>query len=144
MIICEGMKILCHGMASLKSYNKILRRIKESLVAYSQGKNSVGAFGRVRPLVDDEYAAVWKKYESVLTQEEIMWFQTGSNMVIKIVRTRYFHGVTAIRRSRNKYEMLQDGERVWVRDVKHLENLATNYYKSIFSDEDQAQHFVLI
>lgn len=55
---------------------------------------------------------VWLDYEKVLYQEELVWFQKSRSKWLYFGdrNTRFFHGVTAIRRRRNSYDMLQDND----------------------------------
>lgn len=69
-------------------------------------------------------------------QEELIWFQKSRSKWLEFGdrNTRFFHGVTTIRRRKNHITTLQNDNGDWVHDVKLLENMATNYYKDLFKD----------
>lgn len=96
-------------------------------------------------LLEKEYINTWREYETVLAEEEILWFQKSRVHWIQQGdrNTKYFHGVTPVRRSRNKYDMLQDDSGTWVKDQTQIELLATNYYKSLLLDEEQFKPYFL-
>ena len=52
----------------------------------------------------------WSKYESMLEQEELIWFQKARNDCINFrdKNSWYFHASTIIRRKKNKIESLKD------------------------------------
>lgn len=72
--------------------------------------------------LDEEYRLTWREYEKVLAQEDIMWFQKSCARWLQfgVRNTRYFHGVTAIRRRKNTYDMLQDDSGEWINNVEQL------------------------
>lgn len=51
---------------------------------------------------------VWRQYEQVLFQEEMLWYQKSRAKWLHFGdrNTRYFHGTTAVRRRRNTYDIL--------------------------------------
>lgn len=53
--------------------------------------------------------------------------------------TRYFPGVTTIRRRHNTYEAIQDVDGIWVANDGDLERLVTEYFSNLFYD---IMHFV--
>lgn len=88
------------------------------------------------PSVELELAhkRIWGEYEQVLIQEEMLWFQKSrSKWLMEGDRnTRFFHGVTAIRRRKNSIDLLQDRDGNWVGDPSRLEEMVSNYFKSYF------------
>lgn len=50
--------------------------------------------------------------------------------------TKYFHGVTAIRRRKNTYDMLQDDEGTWVGEQDKLESMVTNFFQRLFTADE--------
>ena len=52
----------------------------------------------------------WRGYEQVLVKEELHWFQKSRAKWLYLGdrHTKYFYGITIIRRRKNKYEMLKD------------------------------------
>lgn len=93
----------------------------------------------MRPSIDLEIAQkrLWGEYEQVLVQEELLWYQKSrSKWLLHGDRnTKFFHGVTAIRRRRNSFDMLQDAEGNWVGDPGNLETLVTTYFRNLFTEE---------
>lgn len=57
--------------------------------------------------------------------------------------TKYFHGVIVVRRRRNKYDMLKDGNGNLVIDQEVLEIMAIDFYKVLYTKEAFFQPFVI-
>lgn len=89
--------------------------------------------------LETEYKMTWKEYETVLAQDEIMWFQKSRARWLQYgdCNTRYFHGVTAVRRMKNIYDMLKGDDGAWIKESSQLEYMVTNYYKTLFQDDEQ-------
>lgn len=89
------------------------------------------------PFLESAQSRLWSEYEHVLGQEELFWYQKSrSKWFLHGDRnTRFFHGVTAVRRRRNYIEMLQDNEGNWVGDPERLEHLVTKYFSDLFSED---------
>lgn len=87
--------------------------------------------------LDDERRRLWHEYEKVLFQEELMWYQKSRSkwLFYGDRNTKYFHGVTTIRRRNNSYEMLQDENGNWIGDRQQLEEMVTSFYRNLFSDD---------
>lgn len=85
-----------------------------------------------QPSAELEHAQtrLWREYEQVLAQEEILWFQKSRSkwLLHGDKNYRFFHGVTTVRRRKNSFDMLQDSEGNWVGDQERLEGLVTNYF----------------
>lgn len=81
---------------------------------------------------------VWKEYEEVLRQEEILWFQKSrENWIMYGDRnTKYFYVITKIRRRRNMVETLCDYNDNWIFDPIQLERLVTSYFVKHFTHAD--------
>jgi hypothetical protein len=88
---------------------------------------------------------VWKEYEECIANEELLWFQKSRTKWLEQGdrNTRYFHGVTAIRRRKNKVETIQNEEGVWVTDQAKMERVATEFYKCLFTNNDLFTSFFL-
>lgn len=95
--------------------------------------------------LEEEYWYTWREYETTLAQEEIFWFQKSRTRWLQYGdrNTKYFHGVTTIRRRKNRYDMLQDANGTWLRDSNQLEQLVTGYYKDLFKDDDLFTSYLL-
>lgn len=87
--------------------------------------------------LEEEQNNLWREYEKVLAQEELLWYQKSRSRWLHFGdrNTRFFHGVTAVRRKKNTYEILQDENGSWVGDPRRIENIVTKYYKELFSDD---------
>lgn len=93
--------------------------------------------------LDEEYKRTRNEYEAVLVQEEIIWFQKSRAKWLHYgeSNTRYIHGVTAMRRRRNSYDMLQNELGEWISGTSQLETMVTHYYQNMFHYEE---HFALL
>lgn len=91
------------------------------------------------PSLDLERAQkrIWGEYEQVLSQEELLWFQKSRSkwLMFGDRNSRYFHGITTVRRRKNVSDLLQDLDGNWVGDQENLERLVTNYFKDLFTDK---------
>lgn len=74
----------------------------------------------------------------MLANEEILWYRKSRAKWLEFGdrNSRYFHGVTTIRRRKNHIKSLKDEGGNWVHDSYKLEEMATDYYKDFFKDED--------
>lgn len=92
-----------------------------------------------QPFVELERAQnfLWGEYEQVLEQEEVFWFQKSRSkwLLCGDKNTRFFHGVTTIKRRKSTFDFLQDNEGNWVGDQGSLEQLVTSYFKELFTEE---------
>lgn len=82
--------------------------------------------------LDNAHKALYQEYEQVLLQEEILWYQMSRAKWIHQGErnTRFFHGVTGVRRNKNTYEMLQNNEGEWIGDQDQLEQMGLDYFNS--------------
>lgn len=96
-------------------------------------------------LLVQEQVKVWREYEEVLAQEEIMWFQKSRSKWLQFGdrNTKFYHAVTTIRRRRNIYESLQNDQGEWVDHPEHLARMATNYFKNLFLEDYNCVEFGL-
>lgn len=49
--------------------------------------------------------------------------------------TKFFHGVTAVRRKKNTYDILQEEEGNWVGEPTRIETMVTKCYRDLFADD---------
>lgn len=81
------------------------------------------------------------EYEQVLLQEELLWFQKSRSKWLSFGdrNTRFFHGITTVRRCKNNYDLLQDDNGNWIRHPPDLERMVTCYFKSLFSEDGERE-----
>lgn len=88
-----------------KRKRRLMKRL--NLIAHQLGQFS-------SPHLEEAQHFLWLEYEEVLRQEEILWYQKSRAkwLMFGDKNSRFFHGVTAIRRKRNHFEMLknEDGQ----------------------------------
>lgn len=98
-----------HGFQDdLRKWNKdVLGRIDEKKTKFMGRLNWLDQQRRFRDdnNLAEEQLYMWREYEKVLAQEEIMWYQKSRASWLKFGyrNTKYFHGVTTIRRRKNCY-----------------------------------------
>ncbi|KAG7579199.1 hypothetical protein ISN45_Aa03g033600 [Arabidopsis thaliana x Arabidopsis arenosa] len=82
-----------------------------------------------------------KELETVLEQEETIWFQKSREKWIALGERNisFFHTSTVIRRRKNRIEALKNDEGQWVSNPEELESLANSYYQKLYSMEDVSQ-----
>jgi hypothetical protein len=73
----------------------------------------------------------------ILQKEELMWYQRSRAkwLVDGDRNTRYYHLKTVNRRRRNNVFMLTNDSGEWVEDVGQIHNLASRFYKKLFSND---------
>lgn len=81
---------------------------------------------------------IWKQYEEVLAQEEILWYKKSRTQWLEFGdrNTCYFHEVATIRRRRNHISSLQNEASFWVNNPNDLEQMATAYYVNLFIGDE--------
>nr|KYP57513.1 Retrovirus-related Pol polyprotein LINE-1 [Cajanus cajan] len=79
----------------------------------------------------------------ILKREEILWYQKSRCkwLLLGDKNTRYFHGSTIVRRRKSKIEKLMNDNDEWVTQKEELEGMVTNFYRTLFSDTDEAETF---
>lgn len=89
------------------------------------------------PHLERRLRDIWKKHQEVSRQKELLWFQRSRSKWLSYgdSNTRYFHGVTSIKRWKNTYEVIQNAYRNWVADFDALERLVIVYYCNLFTDD---------
>ncbi|PNX79184.1 ribonuclease H, partial [Trifolium pratense] len=73
----------------------------------------------------------------ILGKEELMWYQRSRAKWLKDGdrNTKYYHLKTVNRRRKNNVIMLKNDSGQWVDDVVQLQNLATEFYVKLFSED---------
>lgn len=95
--------------------------------------------------LEERQQLLWKEYEEVSFQEEVLWFQKSTSKWLTFGdrNSKYFHGITVVRRRMNKIECLQDEAGNWVNEAEELENMVTGFYKELFRDHEAYTPFCL-
>lgn len=88
---------------------RLLRRLDR--IAFQLGQFS-------SPHLEAAQIFLWREYEEVLMHEEMLWFQKARAKWLHFGdrNSRFFHGVTAIRRKKNSFDILQDSAGQWISD----------------------------
>ncbi|KAF7823297.1 ribonuclease H [Senna tora] len=78
-----------------------------------------------------------KELETVLNQEEALWFQKARCQWIRDGdrNTRYYHTKTISHRRRNKILMLKDNSGNWTEDLEEIKKITVNFYKELFKED---------
>ena len=133
---------------ALKKLHQTLRRWNKEVFGDVQMRKEklMGEIKAIQDLLDQRHddallkkeEELLKEFECVLEQEEMLWFQKSREKWIDLGdrNTKFFHTSTVVRRSRNRVDMLKNSEDVWVTNSVELEQLATTYYKRLYSLED--------
>lgn len=78
-----------------------------------------------------------KDYEGILLQEECYWKQKSRDNWIALGdrNTSYFHASTTINKGRRWILSLQDHNEVWISNHDELKDMATAFYKMLYTAE---------
>ncbi|KAH9751258.1 putative ribonuclease H protein [Citrus sinensis] len=78
-----------------------------------------------------------RELESILSQEEILWFQKSRRDWIEFGdrNTKYFHRQTIQRRRQNQIVMLKDEHGNWIEDVDIIKAHAVTFFKDLYTKE---------
>lgn len=95
----------------LKSWNKIVfgkifARKKRLLNRLEGVTNNMLAYPSVH--LERTHSCLWLEYQQVLGQEELLWFQKSRSKWLYYGdrNTNFFHGITAVHRRKNSFDML--------------------------------------
>jgi hypothetical protein len=119
----------------LHQKRKLNARIGGIQYNMQRGLNRIG-LARLERRLQEELSSVLKK-------EELMWYQRSRAkwLVDGDRNTRYYHLKTVNRRRRNNVFMLKDDSGEWVEDVGQVHNLASSFYKKLFSDDQRTRQW---
>ncbi|MDV3200561.1 MAG: hypothetical protein Q8875_02920, partial [Pigeon pea little leaf phytoplasma] len=75
-----------------------------------------------------------KDYNSVILQEELMWFQKSREQWVRFGdrNTKFFHAQMIIRRKSNKVHGLFLSDGTWSIDSDSIQHEASSYFKNLF------------
>ena len=118
-----------------EEFYNIFRR-KSELWARLEGIQKILATGRQPHLIKLE-KKLRIEMESVLNDEEMLWFQKSRAEAIcdGDRNTRYFHLSTIIRRKRNRVEALMDDEGSWITDSEQVKEMVRDFWRTLFQEE---------
>ncbi|XP_057419026.1 uncharacterized protein LOC130713258 [Lotus japonicus] len=116
-------------------FGNILKR-KRRLIRRLEGINQRLSMAIDRGL-DTLQRSLWKEYNAVLVQEELLWMQKSRCLWLQFGdrNTSFFHTATLVRRKRNRIEALlnQDGD--LITDYNALKELAFVFFRDSYMDE---------
>jgi hypothetical protein len=120
----------------LQNFDQVLHKKKELMDRIAgvqrsiQNGNNSGGMKRLENKLQIELSDVLKK-------EELMWFQRSrAKWLLDGDRnTRYYHLKTVNRRRKNNVLMLKNEQGQWVDNTEQLQNMATEFYVKLFSDD---------
>ncbi|CAN1185031.1 Transposon TX1 uncharacterized 149 kDa protein [Linum perenne] len=83
----------------------------------------------------EEQTSLEREIESLWKDEELLWRQRANlNWTLEGDRnTKFFHTAVKYRKQRNLISKLQDESNTWISDPTHLESLATNFFETLFT-----------
>ncbi|KAK7260044.1 hypothetical protein RIF29_25766 [Crotalaria pallida] len=119
-----------------KKKNQLLRLLNGISRSLAMGQNDY---------LENLQHILWKEYEQVIIDEEVLWFQKSRCKWIALGdrNTKYFHDTTLVRRRKNKIMSLLDDNDTWVTDRNQLECMARNYFQSLYADHTPYVEFCL-
>ncbi|KAF7839228.1 ribonuclease H [Senna tora] len=125
---------------SLKTWNKevfgdITKR-KRRLLNRLEGIQ-ISLDRKYNPFLDNLGRRLAKELESVLDQEEALWFQKARCQWIRDGdrNTRYYHTKTISHRRRNKILMLKNNSGDWIEDLEEIKRTIVSFYKELFKED---------
>ncbi|KAF7801766.1 ribonuclease H [Senna tora] len=79
--------------------------------------------------------------ETILSQEEALWFQKARCQWIRDGdrNTRYYHTKAINRRKRNKIIMLKNERGDWTEDLDEIKAIILDFYKRLFKEDQQTR-----
>lgn len=82
-----------------------------------------------------------EEYENICLREEMLWMQKARAQWINDGdrNTKYYHTKALLHRRRNNISMLKDDNGMWESDQSKLQELAQQYFQSLYSTEGASQ-----
>lgn len=79
-----------------------------------------------------------KELETVLHQEELLWFQKSRMGAIRDGdrNTKFFYLSTVIRRKRNRIVMLKNADGDWITEPLAVKQMVVQYWEQLFTEEE--------
>ncbi|XLR37822.1 hypothetical protein S83_022482 [Arachis hypogaea] len=115
-----------------------IHKRKRELLRRIGGIQRSPSYGRNRFLEDLE-KQLNKELEEIMEREEVLWLQKSrKNWIVEGDRnTKYYHTRTIIRRRKNRVLKLRREDGTWEEDQEELENLAVNFFKRLYDEEER-------
>lgn len=87
-------------------------------------------------------AEIWKEFNDVLKQEEILWYQKSREKWVRLGdrNTHFFHTQTVVRRKRNKVQGLYLSNGNWCIEDNLLKAEAISFFKILFMADANTNH----
>lgn len=81
---------------------------------------------------------LWEEYNKLLLQEELIWYQKfRCAWQVRDRNSKFFHVTSMARKKKQKIEALQQEKRDWVEDPEGLKQLASNFYKQLYTKDQE-------
>lgn len=122
---------------SFAKKRKLLRRLHGISRSLARGPND---------FLEQLQKELREEYAEVLVREELLWFQKSRCKWLAFgdKNSKYFHGVTKIRRRQNSFDTLQTDDGTWITSREELETMTTNFDKNLFNETNSCVPFCLI
>lgn len=119
-----------------KKKRELMRRLRGIDRSLSQRPNKY---------LEELHQELWLQYEDILFREEVLWFQKSRCKWLEFGdrNTRYFHGITVVRRRKSTIDSLQDVEGRWIDDQEELGRMVSGFYQQLFTDSGSFEPFCL-
>ncbi|XP_061365237.1 uncharacterized protein LOC133308608 [Gastrolobium bilobum] len=84
---------------------------------------------------------LWRQLNLIYIREDLTWFQRSRASWLKYGdrNTKFFHSTTAARRRRNRIDALKNDAGDWIGDPSILMNMAVEYYRNLFKEDNTAR-----
>ena len=94
------------------------------------------SLNELNPNLEELQSKLWLDYETVLFEEETLWFQKSMCKWISIGdrNTKYFHLSTLARRRRNCILALRDALNAWVHDLETLKLMVKDSFIDLYCE----------
>ena len=129
-----------HFITEVRKWNKevfgYIHKRKNNILARLAGIQRALEWHKSRSLMDLE-VTLKRELESILSQEEILWFQKSRRDWVEFGdrNTKYFHRQTIQRRRQNQIVMLKDEHGNWIEDVDIIKAHAVTFFKDLYTKE---------
>ncbi|XP_057444404.1 uncharacterized protein LOC130736609 [Lotus japonicus] len=134
---------LCHW--NINVFGNIFKRKRRLINRLNGIERNLN--GVANSFLEDLKTKLWREYEDIIFQEEILWYKKSRCKWLKFGdrNSKYFHGITMVRRKKNRIEALQNDRGEWINHSEgdHLENLVTDFFVNLYTAEGNHIPFCL-